>query len=377
MAGLFERWYVGTMTAPNRLVRAATAESLCTLEGCPAAVLGDVYGALAQGGVGTIITGYGYGIAGGKPAERTLDLSTDEFEEGFRALAAAAHEGGAVIVAQLVYGGSKSKLAKDDPRLIPDAPQGAEAREGIPNTTILGPSSLVNPVTGLVPTEATAEDLRSVALTFGKAARRARSWGFDGVELHGAHGYLLSQFLTPSTNGRKDGYGGSIENRARLACECVESIRGETAADYPIFVKLNCCDAFDDPEGLRGGLSEEDSNRAAHLLVEAGASVIDVSGDWHGATGKVPEGQPYFGRFGAALARDLEAPVMVTGGWRDLSVMESFLAANPVAALGLSRPFIREPSLVSRWQEGRSEPSFCMECGICMVQGGIPCPYRK
>ena len=375
MPSLFDEMHIGNMTARNRIVRAATTESLATKQGCLTPELLGLYGQLAWGGAGTIITGYMYVTPEGKPSEGALGLYDDAFLHHYRCLADLAHENGACIVAQLVYGGSKSKLSPDDERRITSVDEPCE--NGTPNVTILGASAIENPRTHLVPTEATTADLETLAEAFGKAAIRARACGFDGVEVHAAHGYLLSQFLSPSFNRRTDEYGGSVENRARLATQCVNAIRSEVGADYPLLVKLNSCERFHDPMGAEGGLSEDESAHVAALLVKAGANGIDVSGDWHAASASASAGQPYFAGFGARLARELSAPVIVTGGWRDPLVAEEHIQRDGITGRAMSRPLICEPGLPRRWQSGDMTPSKCISCGTCQQQVGIPCAIQQ
>lgn len=374
MERMFEELQIGSLRARNRLFRAATAESLCTRDGQPTVPLLDVYESLSQGGVGTVITGYCYTEPHGKPAERALSFCDERFNDDFRSLVDRAHGGGARIILQLVYGGSKSKLAADDPRWL--AGRTGEPQDGVPTAALLGPSAVVNPATGIVPEEASEEDLELLIASMGRGAARARLLGFDGVEIHAAHGYLLSQFLSPRFNRRSDGYGGSLPNRARLTCRCIEAARRMAGDGFPILVKVNASDSFDDPQGVNGGLSEDESAQAARLFQEAGASAIEVSGDWHGATGEVTDGQPYFGRFGARLAQELDIPVIVTGGWRNPRIIEAHLAADGIAGVGLSRPLIREPYLPNRWASGSDVLSQCISCGICGNFAGIPCPNR-
>ena len=374
MADLFDEMRIGTMTARNRIVRAATAESLATAEGCLTPELLGLYGELAWGGVGAIVTGYIYVMPDGKPSEGALGLYDDSFLHHYRCLTDLVHENGACIVAQLVYGGSKSKLAPDDSRRLTSAD--ASCQGEVPNAAILGASAIANPRTGVVPTEASADDLAVVAKAFGQAAVRARACGFDGVEVHAAHGYLLSQFLSPFFNRRQDVYGGSLENRARLAVQCVRAVREETCSGYPVLVKLNSCDAWDDPAGERGGLGEDESAQVAAWLVEAGASCIDVSGDWHAASTIVSAGEPYFADFGARLSGELDVPVIVTGGWRDFSVASAHIKRDGIAGIAMSRPLICEPDLPRRWQSGDTAPSACTSCGACQKQVGIPCALR-
>lgn len=374
MKGLFDEMRIGSMTARNRIVRSATAESLATPAGCLTPELLGLYGQLAWGGAGTIITGYMYVTPDGKPCEGALGLYDDASFHHYRCLTDLAHENGARIVAQLVYGGSKSKLAPDDPRRLASA--GAPGKDGVPNTSILGASAIVHPRTNLVPTEATADDLRALSQAFGQAALRAQACGFDGVEVHAAHGYLLSQFLSRRFNVRVDEYGQTLGGRARLSLDCVTAIRAAVGSDWPVLVKLNACDDWDDPAGMRGGLGEDESAQVAAWLVEAGASCIDVSGDWHAASQGASAGEPYFANFGARLAGELGAPVIVTGGWRDLGTIEAHLASDGIAGIGMSRPLICEPDLPRRWQSGDNAPSACTGCGSCQKQIGISCAIR-
>lgn len=205
MSELFEGMQVGTLRAKNRLVRAATYEALATEDGRITPELQAVYEELAAGGVGTVIVGYAYVMPDEQPNPRMLSICDDALVPAYRELVEAAHAHGAAIVSQIVYGGSATKL---DP----------------PSARILGPSAVPHPKTGIVPVEATAADLCALASAFVDAAARAQAAGFDGVELHAAHGYLLSQFLNPLLNRRADAYGGSSRtgrgSSSRLSMPC-------------------------------------------------------------------------------------------------------------------------------------------------------------
>lgn len=417
MATLFEDMAIGNLVARNRIVRAATAESLATADGGVTPRLLEMYRALAEGGAGTIITGYAYVLPDGKPSENAMGIYDDALLDGYRDLTEQVHDAGAKIVMQLVYGGSKSKLASDDARwvvsldangsavseasgaLAPNrqemAGRGTQVQDAkvtarntcgaanetssdvpaapIPNVRILGPSAVEHPRTHLIPTEATPNDLARVVRAFGQAAARAHACGFDGVEVHAAHGYLLSQFLDGRFNRRTDSYGGTLLNRARLVRECVAAVRAAVTDGFPVFAKINSCDNLQDPIGTHGGLSEGESARVASLLVDAGASAIEVSGDWHTASQRANEDEPFFSAFGARLAASLDVPVIVTGGWRSIDVIERHLASDGIAGVGMSRPLICQPDLPSRWLTGDRAPSRCIACGYCQKHPGIPC----
>ena len=437
MAQIFEDFKIGEVTARNRLVRAATAESLCTREGAPSKRMVDYYGELARGGVGTIITGYAYVAADGKPSERALNLSDDALLDDLRALAEGVHSQviidgevepvatvmlpklgadgrvlagepavartamapaaasdsvqdkqgtRALVFAQLVYGGSKSKLDAADPRYLPVAPTDESDQAApepfapaAPNVDIVGPSAVAHPATGLVPRAATVEDLKRIVSAFAQAAARAKRAGFDGVEIHAGHGYLLSQFLDGRFNKREDEYGGAIENRARLLLECVCAVRAEVGESFPVLVKLNSCDVMGDVAGTTGGLSETDSLQVAQWAVDAGATGIEVSGDWHGVEQEDVTGEPFFGSYGTRLAARLgdAAPVIVTGGWRDPDTITRYLETTGIAGVGMSRPLICQSILPELWRSGMDHAAECISCDWCLGKNGIPCLLRR
>lgn len=345
---LFEEMAIGSMRAKNRFFRAATYEGLATVDGHVTQELLAIYKELASGGVGTIIAGYAYVTADEQPNPNMLGLYEDSFIAEYRELVEAVHSKGANIVSQIVYGGSASRLEP-------------------PSARILGPSAIANPKTGIAPVEATQRDIEMLVAAFAAAARRAREAGFDGVELHAAHGYLLSQFLSPLFNRRNDGYGGSIENRTRIIIEAVEAIRCETSPDYPVFIKLNSSD------GVQGGLTESESIAVAKLLAAAGVSAIEVSGAWRACKAKDFDGEPFFGRYAKRFARETDIPVLLTGGNRRPEIMERMVRESGIAGFGLCRPLICEPDLVNRWAADPAYAPRCISCNGCSSTSGHRC----
>lgn len=348
MSALFEELVINGMRAKNRFVRAATYEGLATDDGHLTSELMAIHEELAEGGVGTIIAGYAYVTADEQPNPNMLGIYDDSFIPEYRELVDVVHERGAAFVSQIVYGGSASRL---DP----------------PSKRILGPSAIANPKTGIVPAEATKRDIEMLVSAFAAAAGRARAAGFDGVELHAAHGYLLSQFLNPLLNKRVDEYGGSVENRARIITESVTAIRNEVGAGYPLLVKLNSSD------GVEGGLTERDSIEAARLLAESGVDAIEVSGAWRACEPKVYRDKPYFADYAKQLVREVGVPVVLTGGNRTIDVMEHLAAEDGIAAFGLCRPLICEPDLVNRWRDDPSYRARCTSCNQCSSTAGHRC----
>ena len=348
MGALFEQLEIGALRGRNRVVRAATYEALATEDGRATPELLAVYEQLAEGGAGTIIAGYAHVMRDEQPNPRMLGIYDDSFVPEYRQLVDAVHARGAAIVSQIVYGGSATRLNP-------------------PSERILGPSAVANPKTGIVPVEATLDDLRDLAEAFAAAARRAQEAGFDAVELHAAHGYLLSQFLNPLLNQRTDTYGGSLENRVRLVLEVLDAVHAVVGPDFPVLVKLNSSD------GVEGGLTEEDSLRAARLMVEHGAAGIEVSGAWRDCNVREFGGEPFFASYARRLAREVDVPVILTGGNRNVAAMERLATEDGIAAFGLCRPLICEPDRPNRWKADPSYAPRCVSCDGCDKTPGHRC----
>lgn len=348
MGALFEKLEIGTLQARNRFVRAATYEGLATDDGHMTPELRAVYEELVSGEVGTIIVGYAYVTRDEQPNPRMLGIYDDSFVPAYRAFVDDLHARGARVVSQIVYGGSATRL---DP----------------PSTRILGPSSVANPKTGIVPVEATSADLQALARAFAGATERAQAAGFDGVELHAAHGYVLSQFLSPLFNKRTDGYGGSLEHRARFLTEVVDAVRDRVGKAFPLIVKLNSSD------GVEGGLTESESAEVAKLLEAHGVSAIDVSGNWRSCRVKDYAGEPFFASYAQRLARELDIPVILTGGNRSFAAMERLATEGGIAGFGLCRPLICEPHLVRRWSADPNAVPRCVSCNGCSSSPGHRC----
>ena len=320
---LFEEMEIGSLRAKNRLVRAATYEALADDGGHMTPELTAIYEELADGGVGTIIVGYARVMRNEQPNPRMLGIYDDSFVPEFRALTDMAHAHGTAIVSQIVYGGSATKLQP-------------------PSRRILGPSAVANPKTGIVPVEATVADLHELAQAFADAAARAQTAGFDGVELHAAHGYLV---------------------------ELVDAVRLRVGATFPLIVKLNSSD------GVEGGLTEDDSIEAAKLLAAHGASAIEVSGNWRNCRVRDFDGEPFFAAYAQRLARAIDVPVILTGGNRSFEAMDRLAVESEgrIAGFGLCRPLICEPRLAQRWRVDPQAKPRCVSCDKCSTMPGHRC----
>ena len=364
MASIFDQTTINGMTISNRLVRSATWEGMCEADGRPTGRLADYYRELARGGVGLIISGYTFVRPDGKQLPGKMGIHTDDFADEMRALTRAVHEEGGKICIQLVHAGGQTDSATAGRR--PLAPSAVEA-EQFPE----------------VPQEMSVNDIAEIVAAFGAAAGRARSFGFDAVQLHAAHGYLINQFLSPLINRRTDEYGGSIENRCRFLMEVYRAVRVAVGEDYPVMAKLNGSDF------LEGGLSVEDAVYAARTLDAKDVNAIEVSGgtsasgDMSPARTKInkPEKEAYNLDLARRVREAVNCPVMVVGGLRSYEVAEDIVRNKGVEYISMARPFIREPGLPRRWEQGDTSPAKCISCNKCfqpgLEEGGIYCVVDK
>jgi 2,4-dienoyl-CoA reductase-like NADH-dependent reductase (Old Yellow Enzyme family) len=229
----------------------------------------------------------------------------------------------------------------------------------------------------------TPEDIREVTEAFGLAAQRAKAAGFDGVQIHAAHGYLLSQFLSPFYNKRFDDYGGTVENRYRVLGQVLKKVRATVGDDFPVLVKLNSQDF------LEGGLRLEDSVKIGGWLQEDGIDAIELSGGTLKSGPLSPsrsditteEHEAYFVDGAKAFKKKVTVPLLLVGGIRSWPVAERIIEQGIADYISMSRPFIREPGLIRRWQGGDLRPAFCLSDNQCfgpaMAGKGIYCVVER
>lgn len=364
MKTLFEETTINGMRLNNRLIRSATWEGMCDHNGCPTDKLADFYRQLALGGIGLIITGYTFIRLDGKQLPGKMGIHTDSFASEFKKMTNSVHNAGGTIAIQLVHAGGQTD--SDNAGQQPLAPSAIQVDQ-FPE----------------MPAELTTDEISDIVDSFGAGARRAKEWGFDAVQLHGAHGYLVNQFLSPLTNRRTDVYGGSIENRSRFAIEVYKKIRETVGDDYPVLIKLNASDH------LEGGLSLQDASYVAQQLSEFGIDAIEVSagtpasGDESPARAKInkPEKEAYHLGLAREIKNVVSCPVMVVGGIRSYEVAENAVAEGGMDYISMARPLIREPDLPHRWQNGDRSLAKCISCNGCFMpglkEGGIYCVAEK
>ncbi len=364
MREIFEKSEINGMELANRLVRSATWEGMCADDGRPTDKLIDFYKALAAGGVGLIVTGYTFVRPEGRQMPGKMGLHTDDFAPDMKRMVDAVHAMSGKICVQLVHAGGQTsqKMAGRQP-LAPSAVEAAQYQ-------------------GVEPEAMSKQDIQEVVSAFGQAAARAKDYGFDAVQLHGAHGYLINQFLSPITNKRDDEYGGALENRARFMMEVYESVRAAVGSDFPVMIKLTGAD------NLEGGLTIEDTAKAASSLDKAGIDAIEVSsgtpasGDEGPVRTKInkPEREAYILPLARRIKAAVSCPVISVGGYRSFDTVEKAIR-DDVDYISFSRPLIREPELPLRWQDGDRYAARCISCNKCfgpgIKEGGIYCVVEK
>jgi 2,4-dienoyl-CoA reductase-like NADH-dependent reductase (Old Yellow Enzyme family) len=355
MSILFTPVRIGSLEVPNRFVRSATHDYMADDEGFVTGRQVELYRRLAEGEVGLIISGHAYVQPSGKASPKQMAVFDDRFVEGLGRIAAAVHAYPSKVVLQIAHAGRQTKT-----KLCGCVP--------------VSPSPVSDPESKVMPRELSAEEIRALIADFVAAAVRAKRAGFDGVQLHAAHGYLISSFLSPHTNRRTDEWGGTVENRARVLLEVLRGVKSACGRDFPVLVKLNSTDF------LEGGLTVDDAVRVARLLDGDGIDGIEVSGGmaeakkgsiWPGLRREEDEG--YFVENAARIKKAVRVPVFGLGGIRTLAAAERMVASGRVDLVSLSRPLIRDPFLVKHFREGAAAKSECISCNKCHSLRGIRC----
>jgi 2,4-dienoyl-CoA reductase-like NADH-dependent reductase (Old Yellow Enzyme family) len=337
------------LTMRNRFIRSATIEGMAESDGSPGDRLGKLYRDLADGGIGLISTGgccpdpEWIGASGGQ-----LVLNDKTNLSAWSAMAGNVHDAGALISLQMapfVFLGGK----------------------------LTGPSVYRE---GVV--EITMDEINRLVDLYAKTAVTARRVGLDAVQVHGGHGYGLSQFLSPAFNQREDDYGGSPENRVRIFADIRKAIAAAAGEDFPVWIKMNALD------GTPGGLTPDVAAQNGPFLERAGYAAIEVTGGvmagTHNSRGPIEKSEWFEGFYleaAGSIKAAVDLPVCAVGGIRKPAMIESILSGGIADLISLSRPLIREPGLVKRWAGGDLSPATCISCNGCfkvMVKGqGLYC----
>ena len=385
LAKLFEPGTIGKMEVKNRIVMAPAGTAGHGPEGEITDKVIAYYVERAKGGTGFIIAQSSLilkeALAPGRPS-----MYDDKFIPKLREMSDAIHQHGAKVAFQLVHHGKLLTQYREnapDPsaiRAIAPSPI-PRLRRVMDASTLEGAGAALWVRDNSAPEEATKEDIKYLINAFAEAARRVKDAGFDAVEIHGGHGYLISQFLSPLDNIRTDEYGGSVEKRARFACEVIEEVRRRVGADFPVIFRLSGSDY------MVGGINTQDSARQAPLFAEAGADAIHVSASqqgsiqWQYPSYLFPKGTLV--EDAATIKKAVKIPVIAVGKLSDLRVAEQVLRDGKADFIAIARGLMADPELPNKAKEGRfADIRPCVYCLNCfnlrphlnyVLSYGIPC----
>jgi len=347
MKKIFEPHNLGGIALKNRLVRSATVESGGAQDGVITPLLKKVYEDLAKGQVGLIITGM-MGIGPNACVSPSMTkIYDDSFVARFSEITRSVHEHGGKIVVQLGHCGAKAAVIDyGEQPFCPSEYKNAK--------------------------EISKDEMAMLLKCYGEAAAKCKAAGADGVQIHGAHGYLVSEFLSPYFNHRTDEYGGDIQGRAKFLFEIYDEIRSAVGADYPVFIKINYSDL------VEGGITGEACAWVCRELEQRGINAIEVSSgvsvSRDSSSVQGPQaGEGFFSAGGLDIAGKVRIPVFSVGGYRTVEAIEAKLNEGALAAISLCRPFIREPSLAARWGAGDTERAACVSCSKCFGMPQLGC----
>lgn len=363
MPTLFEQVTLSGMTLRNRFVRSATFEGMAEATGAAKDELVELTEELSRGEVGLIISGHAYVEPRGRARASQLGIQNDSLVPGLARLAESAHAHGSKTLVQLAHAGCTGNE---------------------PVGEWVGPSAHTLP-DGRSCRELSGAEIKGIVEDFRRGARRAMDAGFDGVQFHSAHSYLLSEFLSPYFNRRSDQYGGSLVNRARMHLEVLQAIRGEVGDEVPVLIKVNSDDFID------GGFTRKEMVAVARMLEAEGISAVETSGGTFLSPPnrgfsrlgiQPPEEEVYYLDAAKMYKDSVSVPLVLVGGIRTFAVAERLVADGTADFIALSRPLIREPHLVKRWHEGDTSTATCIHCNQCFGPArsgeGMYCiPERK
>lgn len=335
---IYEPFHMKKIDMKNRLVRSATWEGIAAQDGSVSETAYDIYRELAKGGVGAIITGFTSVALHDYYFGGMMRLCDDALIPQYRKLTDFIHAEGIPAITQLALGAFYREQAERYMQTEPDS--------------------------------MTIDEIKFVEDQFVQAAIRAEKAGFDGVQIHAAHFFFLSRFISAAVNHRTDEYGGSIENRARILVEILKGIRANTD-NLHITVKINCNDF------TYGGNTEQDCVQICRMLDEAGIDSVEVSGNGTSVGGiRAHVNEGYFVPAAELVADAVNCPVIVVGGFRSLDTMEETINNSKIELISLSRPLLREPDLPLKMQADSSYLSKCVSCNRCYSSDQHKCIFR-
>ncbi len=339
MKQIFEPVKMNHIELKNRLVRSATWEGIANQDGSVTEEAYEIYEELAKGGVGAIITGFTSVALHDYYFSGMMRLCDDSLIPQYKRLTDIIHAEDVPVITQLALGAYYREVSGRYMQVEPD--------------------------------DMNSDEIQYVIRQFIDAAIRAEKADFDGVQIHAAHFFFLSRFISPAVNHRTDEYGGSTENRSRILLDIMNGIR-KAAPELHVTIKINSSDF------THGGLKASDCLAICKLLDQAGIDSIEISGNGTSVGGiKAHVNEGYFVPAAAEIAKAVSCPVIVVGGFRSLDVMEEFLNKTDIELISLSRPLLREPDLPNKMKADPAVISKCVSCNACYSSQAHKCVFRR
>lgn len=364
LKNLFSPGKIGNVQIKNRIIRSATWVAKATNDGYVTEDLIKIFKDLAEGGTGLIISGYLAVDPSGAATHKMACLYNDSYAPGQKEIVKVVHEYSDVkIAAQIAHTGNGAFIF------------------GNTNFEPLGPSPLMNLVLRKPCRELSIEEIRQIIENFVDTGRRAYECGYDMLQIHGAHGYLLSDFVSPYANKRTDEFGRTLEGRTKILTDIYYQLREEVDKNFPIIIKLNTRDYL--PEGL----TLEEGKEIAKLLIDTGYDAIEPSSGrydlkfskrktYPSVMDKSGENRNYFLQNVKLLKPIMQSrPIILQGGVRNPLEMEEFISESIADFIALSRPLIYEPDLPNRWKNGDLSPPLCTSCNSCLAVAATDTAY--
>jgi len=310
----------GNLHLKNRLIMPPMATSKSNEDGRVSQDILNYYSEKSQGGyISLIIIEHSFITQNGKASDRQLSIADDKFVDDLKRLAEIIHKNGSKVVMQINHAGSST--SKEITGYEPVAPSAVHNPRRLKDNT---------------PKEITTEEIKEIIENFKDAALRVKKAGFDGVEIHSAHGYLLNQFFSPLTNKRNDEYGGDVQGRIKIHLEVIKEVRDAVGKDYPILLRLGATD------NMEGGTTIEDSITAAQSFENAGVDILNISGGFCGYIAPDFKGQGFFSPLTEAIKNVVTIPVILTGGVTDPEAAEKLLEDGKADLIGVGRAILND-----------------------------------
>ena len=333
MSELFSPFKTANVEIRNRIVTPPMATEKSDPVGMISDASVDDYRRMARAGMGLLIVEHNFIDESGRVSPRQMSIARDECVPGHRRLASAIQEAGVSVALQINHSGSN--------RLDPFRSQA------------FGASSIAHPTSGVTPTALDIRGIAAIVGSFGWAAARGRQAGYDLIEIHCAHGYLLSQFLSPLTNRRRDRYGGGIAGRMRFLLEVIEEVKAATGGEYPLMVRLGLADNPPGKTLFPGGLDTADGLQVARALEKAGIAILDLSG---GLCGSRPAGmneEAYYLPLAQAARKAVRLPLLTTGGITQVDTARKIIEDGTADFVGVGRALVADPDWIAKARKAR------------------------